>query len=279
MGRIAVLMGVEGGHMIDDDLGVLRQFAALGVRYLTLAHTLPTNWADSSGAPPKHNGLADFGRKVIRELNRLGVMVDVSHVSDKTFWDVLEASSAPVLASHSSMRALSDHPRNLSDDMLKALAAKDGVVQINYHAEFLSQALRDALKTREADMAAREKAVAARCGDNAACANREFERQLREMTLSGALPEVSWEKILEHIDHAVKTAGIDHVGLGSDFDGAFMPVGMEDVSQLPKIAAGLRKMRYSDVAIRKVLGGNTLGLMERVEAASREMAMDAARGR
>ena len=277
-GRIAVLMGVEGGHMIDDDLGVLRQFAALGVRYLTLTHTAPTNWADSSGAPPKNDGLKEFGRKVIRELNRLGVMVDVSHVSDKTFWDVLETSIAPVLASHSSMRALSNHPRNLTDEMLKALAKQDGVVQINYDTEFLSQAFRDAVVARSTEIAAAQKTVAARCGDNSACATREMERQVRQMMASGVLPEVSWEKIVEHVDHAVKIAGVDHVGLGSDFDGAWMPLGMEDVSQLPKIAAGLRKMRYTDAAIRKILGGNTLALMERVEAASREVARTEARG-
>lgn len=276
-GRIAVLIGVEGGHMIDDDLGVLRQFAALGARYLTLTHTGPTSWADSSGAEPKHNGLTDFGKKVVRELNRLGVMVDVSHVSDKTFWDVLETSRAPVIASHSSMRALSDHPRNMTDEMLKAMAAKGGVAQINFDTEFLSQAFRDAVKGQAGAIAASRKAVAARCGDREGCSNRGMEQEVRNMMKAGTLPDVPWESILDHIDHAVKVAGVDHVGLGSDFDGAWMPSGMEDVSKLGRIAAGLQKRGYSPVAIRKILGGNTLRLMEQVEQAASSLRATAPR--
>src|SRR5215510_7975528 len=150
-GKIAALLGVEGGHMIDEDLGVLRNFAALGVRYLTLTHSLNTTWADSSGDTPAHNGLTAFGRDVVRELNRLGVMVDVSHVADKTFYDALEVTRAPVLASHSSVRAISNHPRNMTDDMLRALAKNGGVVMINYNAAFLSEEFRAATRSPELD--------------------------------------------------------------------------------------------------------------------------------
>ncbi|MFZ0821907.1 MAG: dipeptidase, partial [Candidatus Acidiferrales bacterium] len=179
-GKIASLMGLEGGHMIDNDLGALRQFAALGVRYMTLTHTADTDWAGSSGDDAKHIGLNDLGRKIIREMNRLGVLVDISHVSDKTFYDALETSQAPMIASHSSCRAICDAPRNMTDDMIKALAAKGGVIQINYHSGFLSQAYRDAslkseeLKKRTAEA---EKAVQ---GDEAATI-RADERVAHQM--------------------------------------------------------------------------------------------------
>jgi len=270
-GKIAALMGMEGGHMIDDDLGVLRLYAALGIRYLTLTHTKNTSWADSSADTPAHNGLTPFGRDVVRELNRLGVMVDISHVSDKTFWDALETSRAPIIASHSSMRAICDHRRNITDEMVKALAAKGGVVQINYCAEFISQERRNALRelAPEADRA--EKEADKRCGGNDACAIREEERWEREMVASGRMPHVSWERIVDHIDHVVKIAGADHVGLGSDFDGATMPDGMEDVAQLPKITEALLRRNYSEADIRKILGGNLLRVMEEVERVSRQM--------
>jgi len=271
LGKIAALIGMEGGHMIDDDLGVLRLYAALGVRYLTLTHTRNTSWADSSADTPTHNGLTPFGRDVVRELNRLGVMVDISHVSDKTFWDALDASRAPIIASHSSLRAICDHRRNITDEMVKALAAKGGVVQINYCAEFISQERRNALRELgpAADQAGKE--ADKRCGGNDACAIREEERWEREMVASGKMPRVSWEKIIDHIDRAVKVAGADHVGLGSDFDGASMPDGMEDVSQLPKITEALLRRGYSDADIRKILGGNLLRVMEEVEQVSRQM--------
>jgi membrane dipeptidase len=271
LGKIAALMGMEGGHMIDDDLGVLRLCAALGVRYLTLTHTRNTSWADSSADTPAHNGLTPFGREVVRELNRLGVMVDISHVSDKTFWDALDASRAPIIASHSSLRAICDHRRNVTDEMVKALAAKGGVVQINFCAEFISQERRNALRELgpAADQAGKE--ADKRCGGNDACAIREEERWEREQVAAGKLPPVGWERIVEHIDRAVRIAGADHVGLGSDFDGASMPDGMEDVSQLPKITEALLRKGYSDADIRKILGGNLLRVMEEVERVSRQM--------
>src|SRR6184192_1387345 len=235
--KIAALMGMEGGHMIDDDLRLLRLYAALGVRYLTLTHFKNNNWADSSTDKPAHNGLTPFGKDVVRELNRLGVMVDISHVADKTFWDALEVSRAPLLASHSSCRALSGHPRNMTDDMIKALGAKGGVIMINYSTTFLSNELYEATQK------------------NVPPAER---------------PSVSWEKIVEHIDHAVKLAGPTHVGLGSDFDGTTVPVGMDDVTQLPKITEALLAKGYSEQDVTNILGGNLLRLMERVEQVARD---------
>ena len=261
--KIAALMGMEGGHMIDDDLGLLRGYAALGVRYLTLTHSLNTNWADSSGDKPVHNGLTPFGKDVVRELNRLGVMVDISHVSDKTFYDAIEVSRAPVIASHSSCRALANAPRNMTDDMLRALAKNGGVVMINYHAAFLSEEFRAA--PRSPEFQAQSDAIAKKCGANEACSILEGERLNRDAMQKGLLPKVSWEKIIEHIDHAVKVAGVDHVGLGSDFDGATMPFGMEDASKLPRITEALLNKGYSETDVLKILGGNLLRVMEAVE--------------
>jgi len=266
-GRIAVLMGMEGGHMIDEDLGLLRTYAALGVRYLTLTHSRNTMWADSSGDKPAHNGLTSFGRDVVRELNRLGVLVDVSHVADKTFFDVIGLTQAPVIASHSSCRAISNSPRNLTDDMLRALAKNGGVIMINYNAEFLSEEFRVA--ARRPEFRADIDAIARKCGDNQACAILESERAERDAMRSGRLPPVSWEKIVDHIDHAVQVAGVDHVGLGSDFDGATMPLGMEDVSGLPKITEALLKKGYSERDVARILGGNLLRVMEQTEAAAK----------
>jgi membrane dipeptidase len=265
-GKIAVLMGVEGGHMINSDLGVLRQFFDLGVRYMTLTHSVNDEWADSSTDKPLHNGLTDFGRQVIREMNRLGMMIDISHVSDKAFWDALAASSAPLIASHSSCRALCDSPRNMTDDMIRALAAKGGVIQINYNTGFLSQKYRD---VTEADPRI-EKDVQAesekRCGNDEACQMEETVRLTRGLVSEGKLPRVDWTSIVDHIDHVVKLVGADHAGLGSDFDGALMPYGMEDATHLPQITGALLRKGYSDTDIRKILGGNTLRLMERVQA-------------
>jgi len=263
MKKIAVLMGMEGGHMIDNDLGLLRTYAALGVRYLTLTHSLNTTWADSSGDKPVHGGLTDFGRDVVRELNRLGVMVDISHVSDKTFFDALAVTRAPIIASHSSCRAIADSPRNMTDDMLRALSRNGGVVMINYNAGFLSEEFRTARRSPELN--ARIESANKQCDGNEACAIREGERINQEAMLKGELPKVTWANIIEHIDHAVKIAGIDHVGLGSDFDGAVMPLGMEDVSKLPRITDALQKKGYSEQDVQRILGGNILRVMEQVE--------------
>jgi membrane dipeptidase len=253
--KIAALMGMEGGHMIDDDLRLLRMYAALGVRYLTLTHFLNNNWADSSTDKPVHNGLTAFGKEVVGELNRLGVMVDISHVADKTFYDALEVTRAPVIASHSSCRVISDHPRNMSDDMMRALAKNGGVIMINYEASFLSQEYRDAARAQGRDVTSQLQAMEAQCGDDEACKVMAGNRRNAEMMASGKLPQVTWEKIIEHIDHAVKVAGADHVGLGSDFDGATMPIGMEDASKLPRITDALLRKGYSEGDIEKILDG------------------------
>src|SRR5712672_4469355 len=270
-GKIAALMGVEGGHMIASDLGVLRKYAALGVRYMTLTHSGNDEWADSSTDKAVHGGLTDFGKNVVREMNRLGVMVDISHVSDKTFYDALEVSKAPLIASHSSCRALCDAKRNMTDLMIKDLAAKGGVVQINYHVGFLSQDFRDAEKANPEINKAISAEVTKRCGDNEGCQLIEGDRITREYVEQGKLPRVEFTKIIEHIDHAEKVAGIDHVGLGSDFDGANMPYGMEDATKLPKITEALLQKGYSEGDVKKILGENTLRVMTEVERVSREL--------
>ena len=262
--RIAALMGVEGGHMIADSLATLREYAALGVRYMTLTHFKNNTWADSSTDTPAHNGLTDFGKDVVRELNRLGVMVDISHVADKTFADVLEITTVPVIASHSSCRAISQHPRNMTDDMMRALAKNGGVIMINYEVSFLSEENRLAGEKSGGVVAALDK-MSKTCGGDEACSTLETARITRAAMDKGTLPAVSWEKIVEHIDHAVKVAGVDHVGLGSDFDGATMPIGMEDASQLPKLTTALMAKGYSAADMEKILGGNILRVMEQVE--------------
>ena len=270
-GRIAALMGVEGGHMINASLGVLRSYAALGVRYMTLTHSGNDEWADSSTDKPVHNGLTDFGKDVVREMNRLGVIVDISHVSDETFYDALEVSKAPLFASHSSCRAICDAPRNMTDQMIKDLATKGGVVQINYHVGFLSQEFRDAEKADPEINKSISAEVTKRCGDNEGCQLIEGDHITREYVEQGKLPRVEFGKIIEHIDHAVKVAGVEHVGLGSDFDGANMPYGMEDATKLPKITEALLQKGYSEGDVRKILGENTLRVMTEVERVSREL--------
>jgi membrane dipeptidase len=263
-------MGVEGGHMIDNDLAVLRSYAVLGVRYMTLTHMGNTDWADSSTDTPAHNGLTDFGKQVVLEMNRLGVMVDISHVSDKTFYDAIATSKAPVIASHSSARALTETPRNMTDEMMRALAKNGGVIQINYHVGFLSQEFRDFEKAHpEAEKEINDE-VKKRCGDNEACSLVMGDQVVRDLMQAGKLPKVDWTKIIDHIDHAVKIAGIDHVGLGSDFDGAVMPIGMQDVTHLPQITGALLQKGYSESEIRKILGENTLRVMSEVERVSRQ---------
>jgi membrane dipeptidase len=270
-GKIAVLMGLEGGHMIADDLGVLRTFHALGVRYMTLTHTVNTDWADSANDKPAHNGLTPFGKQVVLEMNRLGMLVDISHVSDKTFWDVMATSKAPVIASHSSCRAICDAPRNMTDEMIRALAAHGGVVQINYHVGFLSQAYRDAAKKIQPEIDAANRKADAACGDDLQCQVWAEARVSEEFTREGKLPPVDWETIVDHIDHAVKLVGADHVGLGSDMDGAIMPVGMEDATHLPQITQALLDRGYSPDDIRKILGLNTLRVLEQAEQVARQM--------
>ncbi len=241
-------------------------------RYMTLTHSVNVAWADSSGDTPAHNGLTDFGKQVVAEMNRLGMMVDISHVSDKTFYDVLAISQAPVIATHSSCRALCDAPRNMTEQMIRDLAAKGGVIQINYFDAFLSQPFKEALSAndsridKEIDAKAKE-----RCGEDDACSGLEASRLVHEYTVAGKLPPVDWTLIVEHIDHAVKLVGADHVGLGSDFDGCTTPDGMEDASHLPQITDALLKKGYSPRDIRNILGANTLRVMKQAEATAKRM--------
>ena len=265
-GRIAVLLAVEGGHMLNHDLGVLRQYAGLGVRYMTLTHVHNTDWADASTAPPAHNGLSDFGKDVIREMNRLGMAVDISHTSDKTVADVLATSEAPVFASHSSCYALCATPRNLRDDLMRAIAAKGGLIQINFHVAFLSQKLRDVEQANPRLHEEIDAEADRRCAGDRTRSLIEGSNVVREMVAQGRLPRVDWTDILDHIDHAVEVVGIDHVGLGSDFDGADMPYGMEDASQLPRITEALLDRGHSEEGVQRILGGNALRFLQNVEA-------------
>src|SRR5882724_8109106 len=270
-GKIAILMGMEGGHMIGNDIHMVRNYARLGVRYMTLAHFYNDEWADSSTDKPAHNGLTDFGKEVVREMNRQGIMIDISHVSDKTFYDALEVSKAPAIASHSSCRAICDHVRDMSDDMIKALAAKGGVIQINYEKSFIDQAYKDASDKATGGVVEMMATIKKTCGDDEECVVHEMKAIETRLIAEGKLPHVTWERIIDHIDHAVKLVGADHVGLGSDFDGANMPEGMEDASKLPKITEALLRKGYSESDIRKILGENTLRVMSEVERVSREL--------
>jgi membrane dipeptidase len=270
-GKIAVLMGIEGGHMLGNDIRMVRIYSDLGVRYMTLSHFYNNEWADSSTDKPVHNGLTGYGKEIVREMNRQGMMVDISHVSDKTFYDALEVSKAPLIASHSSCRALCNHPRDMTDDMIKALAAKGGVIQINYEKSFIDQAYKDAQDKESGGVVALFDRFKKECGDDDACIGRKLAEQEKQATAEGKLPHVSWERIVDHIDHAVKLVGADYVGLGSDFDGASMPDGMDDVSHLPKITEALLRKGYSPEDIRKILGGNTLRVLAAAEGVGHEM--------
>ena len=270
-GKIAVLMGVEGGHMIGNDIRMVRIFGDLGVRYMTLSHFYNDEWADSSTNKPAHNGLTGYGKEIVREMNRQGIMVDISHVSDKTFYDALEVSKAPLIASHSSCRALCNHPRDMTDDMIKALAAKGGVIQINYEKSFIDQAYKDASEKLSGGVVALFDQLKKQFGDDEECFGRRMTELEKQATAEGKLPHVSWERIIDHIDHVAKLVGPDHVGLGSDFDGATMPEGMDDCTHLPKITEALMRKGYSDHDIRKILGGNLLRVMEQNEKVAREL--------
>lgn len=266
--KLAALMGIEGGHAIEDSLHALRMFYKLGVRYMTLTHTNTNNWADSSGDEPKHNGLTDFGRSVVREMNRIGMLVDISHVSDKTFYDAIEASRAPVIASHSSARALANHPRNMTDDMLRAVAKNGGVVMVNFYAGFLDQAVVDAMDKRRKALAPRIDELRRQYGNNP----QKLREEVDKLNASMPLPKTPLSVLIDHIDHIAKVAGIDHVGLGSDFDGVdALPEGMEDCSKLPSITYELLKRGYSEENIRKILGENFLRVFARAEEVARLM--------
>jgi membrane dipeptidase len=273
-GKIAVLLGVEGGHAIDNDLDVLREFFARGVRYMTLTHNAATDWADSSNQSPRHKGLTDFGREVIHEMNRLGMLVDISHVSDQTFYDVLKVSRAPVIASHSCCRAICNAPRNISDDMIGALAAHGGVIHITFHNAFLSQQYADATQSLGPEWVTKLETIEKKYGENEARKLAEGQHLSDDLTRAGRLPPVTWEKIVEHVEHAAALAGASHVGVGSDFDGAFMPAGMEDASKFPAITESLLMRGHSESDIRKILGENTLRVIAATERVAGELQIE-----
>lgn len=272
-GKIAALIGIEGGHAIDDSLRLLRSFHALGARYMTLTHSNTNNWADSSGDidNPKvkhHNGLTDFGREVVREMNRLGMIVDVSHVSDKTFWDVLETSQAPVFASHSSCRALASLHRNMTDEMISAMAKKSGVIQINFACEFLSEESARAAKKLWPEYERASAEARRKFKNDPEGLKRETERL--EAEAARRTPRARLAHVVAHIDHVVKLAGIGSVGIGTDFDGiTCTPEGLEDVSRLPSLTRALLEKGYTAEDIRAIYGGNTLRLMRAVEQAAK----------
>ncbi len=267
-GRRAILIGIEGGHAIEDSLDLLRAFYRFGARYMTLTHTNSNDWADSSGDEGKHNGLTPFGRDVVHEMNRLGMLVDISHVSDKTFYDVIDVSKAPVIASHSSSRALADHKRNMTDDMLRALSKNGGVAMVNFYPVFLSTEEARASAERDKRLEPQVEGLKKQYGDG----TPEFDRAEKSLMDANPLPKVPWTRIVDHIDHMVQVAGIDHVGIGSDFDGIpSTPEGMEDVSDLQNIPAELKRRGYSDADIRKITGENFMRVFAAVEQISRNL--------
>ena len=269
--KIAILMGLEGGHIIIDDLRVLDNFYRLGVRYMTLTHTRDTDWADSSGDKPRHNGLTPFGRQVVERMNRLGMMVDISHVSDKTFYDAVAASKAPVIASHSSCRALCDAPRNMTDDMIRTLAKNGGVMDINYYSAFLDPQFRAAANRISKQVDAAIAAARKQRESEGKTLSYAAENAIR-VKMQANLPQPDYRVIADHIDHAVKVGGIDHVGLGSDFDGIdAIPRGMEDSSKLPTLVEELARRGYSEKDLEKILGDNVLRVMRQVAQVSQEM--------
>lgn len=266
-GRVAVLMGIEGGHAIENSLGALRELHRLGCRYMTLTHTNTNEWADSAGfagpTPTRHHGLSPFGQQVVAEMQRIGMLVDVSHVADDTFWAVMKIAKAPVIASHSSMRALSGHRRNLDDDMLRALAKNGGVVMVNFWSMFLSSDFQTAMRGWSEKNKAQAAELRARYHEDP-LGYRAARDKLRAEV--GQLPKVPLSVLIDHLDHAVKIAGIDHVGLGSDFDGVDdLPEGIEGVQDMPKITEGLAARGYKDDEILKILGANFMRVFEAAE--------------
>ncbi|MGA3372896.1 MAG: dipeptidase [Terracidiphilus sp.] len=276
--KLAVLMGIEGGHSIENSIPLLRQYYSLGVRYMTLTSSNSNDWADSSGdiddksIPHTKEGLTEFGKDVVYEMNRLGMMVDISHVSDKTFYETLRISRAPVIASDSSARALCDAPRNMTDDMLRAVAnyggpgSKGGVVEVSFYSGFISQAWRNAAKARQPEL---DKAVQA-LKDQAKAAGKPIpyaEIEKLDRQFANRIPRPPLSALIDHIDHIVKVAGIDHVGLGTDFDGVNgqLPEGIDSAADLPRITEALMERGYSAEDCRKILGGNLMRVFREVE--------------
>lgn len=274
----AALMGIEGGHSIENDLGLLRLYHRLGVRYMTLTWANSNDWADSSGdlddpSVTHHNGLTPFGRSVVREMNRLGMMVDVSHVSDKTFWDVLETTRAPIIASHSCARTLTNSPRNLTDEMLRAVATSNGVVMVNFYSSFIDDGWREAWQTTAAErelLLAEAEAPWHERGEPVPYAVAlEVDRRFYAERLADKLPLAPFESLVNHIDHVAQIAGIDHVGIGTDFDGfSMLPAGIRNAADLPRITEALMRRGYTEQQMHKILGRNTLRVFGDVQNAA-----------
>jgi membrane dipeptidase len=275
--KLAALMGIEGGHSIENDIRLLRDYYRLGVRYMTLTWSNTNEWADSSGDVDDakiqhHNGLTDFGKQVVLEMNRMGMIVDISHVADKTFWDTIAVTKAPVIASHSSSRALVNAPRNMTDDMLRAVKKNGGVVQVNFFSGFVDQKYLDALKAQEKDQSAAVKAfLEKRKAEGTPATWMEVDHLQREWMAK--IPRPPFSAVIDHIDHIAKVAGVDHVGLGSDFDGVMgaTPQGIDSAADLPKITQALLDRGYNEKDIHKILGGNLLRVFKQVEQVSRTM--------
>jgi membrane dipeptidase len=277
-GKIAVLAGIEGGHAIEDSLGALSAFYRLGVRYMTLTHTNTNDWADSSGsfwsanfdpaAYRVHEGLTDFGRDIVLEMNRLGMLVDISHVSDDTLRDVLRVSRAPVFASHSSCRSLSDMPRNLTDEQIRAIGQKGGVVMVNVSSMFLDQRSVDAFVEGKKALAPRIAEIRERLKNDPKARDAEIGKLIDGL----AYPRASWTEVVDHIERILRVGGPGSAGLGTDFDGITdPPEGLEDVSKLPKITEELLRRGHSEEEVRGVLGENFLRFWERAQAARRAL--------
>jgi membrane dipeptidase len=264
-GRIASLIGVEGGGQIGNSLAVLRQYHALGARYLTLTHSLTTDWADSATALPKFHGLNEFGKAVVMEMNRLGMIVDLSHVSPETMKAALAITTAPVMYSHSSARAVNDHPRNVPDDVLQMVAANGGVVMVNFYSGFISTTYRDWDAKRKIEQNRLNMPQYGEPPPGAKEALAEWEKK-------NPRPVVKLAQVADHFDHIRKVAGVDHVGIGSDYDGVDdLPRGLEGVECYPALLAELARRGWSDEDLAKVTGGNILRLMEGVEAAASKL--------
>jgi len=271
--KIAALMGIEGGHAIEDSLRLLRDFYTLGVRYMTLTHFNTNNWADSQGdvddpKVPHHNGLTPFGKDVVREMNRLGMMVDISHTADKTFYDALEVTTAPLIASHSSCRAISPHTRNMTDDMIKALAKNGGVIQISFGCDFLSERYYTYGKEHASDM--QTMIAALRKIDDPKARGEAMAKMRTEAAAKN--PPATLADVVAHIDHAVKVGGIDHVGIGTDFDGVgCVPPDLASYAMFPNLTRALLEKGYSAEDIKKIYGGNLLRVMRAVEKRAQEL--------
>jgi len=266
--RFGVLLGLEGGHAIENSLEVLREFFERGVRYMTLTWANHNDWADCCAGKPRHNGLTAFGKDVVREMNRLGMMVDVSHISDKTFWDVLEVSAAPVVATHSSARALTGVPRNLSDEQLRAMAEHGGLAMVNFYPGFIDAAWRKAWEACRGEREAQQRAHAEpwRAAGKpvpfsvSTAIDRVFAQRIGRPPL---------KSLIDHFDHMMRVADIDHVGLGSDFDGIpCLPLGVDSAADLPRITEALHARGYSAEDLRKLLGGNLLRVFGEVRKAA-----------